>query len=262
MDLRTEYKRLFDGNIVVSSKAAKSIALIIKKAINPSSVVDVGCANGIYLNEFAKVGITKYLGIDNEWARSSLIIPEDKFIAQNLEGPISDKCFEHGRFDLAVCLETGEHIAEKYADTLVEMLIRLSDVVLFSAAIPGQTGTHHVNEQWQSYWAKKFNDKGYKTVDYIRHELLGNDKAGEATYLQQNAFLYIKIKKLRKLPQLKRYVVPNPKALDMVLPQVYESYQDARKTPWWIVAKGLYYTSKRILFDRPKKTLSDKLKVN
>lgn len=55
------------------------------------------------------------------------------------------------RFDLAMTIEVAEHLTPVRADSFVEDLTRLSDVVLFSAAIPAQGGINHVNEQWQSY---------------------------------------------------------------------------------------------------------------
>ena len=43
------------------------------------------------------------------------------------------------RFDLALCLEGfAEHLAEEDVGQLVGNLVRHSDVVVFSAAIPGR----------------------------------------------------------------------------------------------------------------------------
>jgi hypothetical protein len=39
---------------------------------------------------------------------------------------------------------------------------------LFSAATPGQGGTHHVNEQPLSYWTEHFAQCGYRLFDIIR----------------------------------------------------------------------------------------------
>jgi hypothetical protein len=41
-------------------------------------------------------------------------------------------------------------------------------VVLFSAAIPGQGGTGHVNEQWPKYWRQLFAARGFRLLDPIR----------------------------------------------------------------------------------------------
>ena len=51
------------------------------------------------------------------------------------------------RYELAVCLEVAEHLNESSADNLILQLTNLANRVLFSAAIPGQGGLHHVNEQ-------------------------------------------------------------------------------------------------------------------
>ena len=47
---------------------------------------------------------------------------------------------------------------DRYADNYINSLTRLAPVILFSAAIPFQGGSGHVNEQWPEYWvAKKYN---------------------------------------------------------------------------------------------------------
>ena len=51
------------------------------------------------------------------------------------------------------------HLEPSVADGFVKCITSHSDVVLFSAAIPFQGGTHHVNLQWQDYWAGLF-EKG------------------------------------------------------------------------------------------------------
>jgi hypothetical protein len=48
------------------------------------------------------------------------------------------------------------------------------DVVLFSAAQPGQGGERHINERWPSYWAKLFSENGFAAFDCIRPLLAGN----------------------------------------------------------------------------------------
>jgi len=50
-------------------------------------------------------------------------------------------------------LEVAEHLEPSSAGTIVQSLVSLSDVFLFSAAFPGQGRTNHINEQPHSYWA-------------------------------------------------------------------------------------------------------------
>ena len=111
----------------------------------------------------------------------------------------SDECISHDfrtrfktdrRYSLAVSLECAEHIPERNAEDFIDSLVELSDIVLFSAAIPHQRGRSHVNEQYQSYWMEKFDKRGYQIFDVIRSKVW-NDLDVRAFYAQ-NMFLYVK----------------------------------------------------------------------
>ncbi|WP_449394980.1 hypothetical protein [Devosia riboflavina] len=65
----------------------------------------------------------------------------------------------------------------------------MAPAVLFSAAIPGQGGVGHLNEQWQSYWADHFAAHGYKPYDVLRDKIW-TDEAVPAWY-RQNAILFL-----------------------------------------------------------------------
>jgi hypothetical protein len=91
--------------------------------------------------------IPEILGIDGDFVDESLlVIPLEKFYRQDL----SKAFLLQNRFDLAVSMEVAEHIEEKNADTFVANLTNLSNVIIFSAAVPGQGGVYHVNERPQS----------------------------------------------------------------------------------------------------------------
>jgi hypothetical protein len=77
------------------------------------------------------------------------------------------------KYDLAICLEVAEHLPVSSAGTLVDSITRASDLILFSAAIPLQTGTHHINEQWQDYWAALFDQRGFVASDIVRPAIWG-----------------------------------------------------------------------------------------
>lgn len=62
--------------------------------------------------------------------------------------------------DLAVCLETAEHLPPWAAGPLVDLLTTARRVV-FSAAYPGQGGTMHVNEQPFEYWRRRFRRRHF-----------------------------------------------------------------------------------------------------
>jgi hypothetical protein len=83
----------------------------------------------------------------------------------------------------------AEHLPVESADTLLDSLTAASDVVLFSAAIPFQLGIGHVNPQWQSWWVKRFESRGYRAVDCIRPAVWDNPDV--EYWYAQNAILYL-----------------------------------------------------------------------
>ena len=99
----------------------------------------------------------------------------------------------------------------------VETLVNLSPVVLFSAAVPHQGGADHRNEQWQSYWAKLFNDRGYVTVDCLRKRVWDDTRVGSC--YSQNTLFYVKESELSRFPKLKAAYEAIPQGgLDMIHP--------------------------------------------
>ena len=94
-----------------------------------------------------------------------------------------------GTYDLAISLEVAEHLTEKSGQRLVRLLTNLAPVVLFSAAIPGQGGKNHINEQWQSYWVELFAQEKYVCYDIFRG-IFWNVKEISPWY-RQNMFLFV-----------------------------------------------------------------------
>jgi hypothetical protein len=108
------------------------------------------------------------------------------FVAHDLEQPLPDL----GRHSLAVCLEVAEHLSPGRAQSFIADLCRLSDVVLFSAAIPGQGGTGHVNEQPPQYWAGLFEQQGYAVSGYLRWLIWDDDRV--ENWYRQNLLIAAK----------------------------------------------------------------------
>lgn len=188
------YEALRDG----SKRSAEVIVPLVLEFLPVRSVVDVGCGDGSWLAVLRRLGVTDVLGIDGEYVASDLLqIPREFFQAFDLTKP-----FTLGRtFDLAVSLEVGEHLPADSAATFVESLIRLAPAVLFSAAIPFQGGSHHVNEQWPDKWVALFRRHNYSAVDCIRKRVWEND-AVEWWYAQ-NTLLFVRAELLEKNALLK-----------------------------------------------------------
>jgi hypothetical protein len=167
-----------------SSSSAQAVVPLVLASVEVNSVVDVGSGIGTWTKQFTVHGVRRVLGIDGPHVdRSLLVIPAESFHAHDLNQPLRiDETF-----DLAVCLEVAEHLPGMRAAGLIEDLIRLAPCILFSAAIPGQGGTNHVNEQPLSYWVRLFLERGYSVVDCLRPAIWENAKV-EWWYRQNIVF--------------------------------------------------------------------------
>lgn len=187
----------------ISEGAVRSAKIIIGELpFDVKDVIDVGCGIGEWSQGFSDN--VNYTGVDYHVDRDKLVRNRGAFFIEcnlNREFPP----LPHRKFDLALCLEVAEHLHPSRAEPLVEYLCSLSDRVLFSAAIPYQGGNGHVNEQWQTYWAKLFKQNGYNMADTQPYL---NDDRIELWY-RQNMILY------------QRGAVGR-EVCDFVLPEYYE----------------------------------------
>lgn len=205
---------------VDSYQSAQVVVLELLKSLKISSVVDIGCGLGAWLKVFEENGISDYQGLDGDWVdQSNLLIPRAKFVVQELEND-----FDLTRkFDLAVCLELAEHLSATRADSLIKFLTKLSPVVLFSAAIPGQDlpgKMNHINEQWPEYWATKFTANNFLAIDYLRDKIWLNDQV--KYWYQQNILLYMSSEFLDKNKQWQKFLV-EPKKIVRIHPTTYRT---------------------------------------
>ena len=191
----------FTDHIEGSLRSAKEIIPLLFDFIHPQSVVDVGCGLGAWLVAFQEHGVTDVAGIDVDYIdRLRLMIREEQFFPLDLTKPFT--LLKH--FDLVVSLEVAEHLPASSADGFVSSLVSLGNVILFSAAIPGQGGTNHLNEQWPGYWKKRFLEHGYELIDCLRPLIWENEKI--QIHYRQNMFIYaesIALKSSNALSQAK-----------------------------------------------------------
>jgi Ribosomal protein L11 methylase len=209
------------------TSAMEIVPYVLNIFPNTKSVIDFGCGSGTFLSIYKKNGVHEIKGLDGEWVdKDNLLIDNDSFQSINLE-QIKNVKFEH-KYDIAMSLEVAEHIDKRYADDIVDALTRASDVIIFGAAIPGQGGAEHVNEQWQSYWVKKFKDKGYCCFDLLRPEFAVNPMVQH--YYAQNTFIYVREKKLLDYPEIKE--MHSYGVLDYALPDTYNLQKERCDTCW------------------------------
>lgn len=194
-------------------QGAKRSAQVVVRAVfdylKPASVLDVGCGRGVWLREWMAVA-PHCFGVDGAYVDTrNLAIPARNFAAHDLSQPLN----LGRRFDLVQSLEVAEHIHRDCADTFVDNLCRHSETVLFSAAIPGQGGEGHINEQPLEYWRAKFRARGYAAYDLIRPRI---DKPEVEPWYRYNVILYIEDRVRNALPD----AVKATKLSDQPIPEL------------------------------------------
>ncbi|MEO5619444.1 MAG: methyltransferase domain-containing protein [Cypionkella sp.] len=177
-------------------RSAQALLGLLGPWLKPTSVLDLGSGRGVWLDEWRKTGVAEVLAVDGDYVnRAELAVPQDCFLAADLTAPVDTG----RRFDLAQSLEVGEHLRPEASEVLVDSLTRASDRVLFSAAVVGQGGEFHVNEQPLKHWQALFAARGYRAYDCLRPALKSN-RAVEPWY-RYNAVLYLNEAGARGLPE-------------------------------------------------------------
>lgn len=200
-----------------SRRSAREIIPLVLEFIQPKSVVDVGCGLGTWLSVFKEFGIEECLGIDGDYIDKNMLeIPQEKFMSFDLKNPLRiDR-----EFDLVVSLEVAEHIPAECAEIFIDSLTSLGSVVLFSAAIPFQGGTGHLNEQWPHYWAKYFWKNKYSAIDCLRKVIWNNEKV--ESWYAQNILIFVRQDGIERYPLLERELGnTNTSQLAIVHPRMY-----------------------------------------
>jgi SAM-dependent methyltransferase len=168
-----------------SNQSAQAVVPLICELAQVNSVVDIGCGVGTWLAAFVAHGVVDVLGVDGDYVdREALAIKPTSFLPHDLTTPLD----LGRRYDLAISLEVGEHLPPDKSAILVEHLVNASDLVVFSAAIPNQGGTDHINEQWPSWWAGQFARRGFEVFDVVRPRIWTDERI--EVFYRQNMLLF------------------------------------------------------------------------
>jgi len=199
-----------------SARAAGVVLPLVMGHLAVERVIDVGCGQGAWLAAAESLGARDLTGLDGPWVdRAKLRSARIVFHPTDLAQPLPD----HGRHDLAISVEVAEHLPAARADGFVADLCRAADVVLFSAAVPHQGGTEHVNEERASRWIARFAAQGHDCFDLVRGAVW--DDARVAWWYRQNLFVFVS----RRSPLHARFAgAPLPPApRDLVHPEAFEA---------------------------------------
>jgi SAM-dependent methyltransferase len=191
---------------------------LLVELVRPTSVVDLGCGTGAWLETFLHAGISEgeVLGVEGPWLDpAALRFPRARLRVHDLREPL---VLERS-FDLALSLEVAEHLPAQSAAALVQTLTSCAPVVVFSAAAPYQGGTGHLNEQWPQHWAELFARHDFVAIDALRPRIWLNGAI--AWYYRQNMAVFVSRSRLADHPALASAFREGQPLLPLVHPDRY-----------------------------------------
>ena len=137
-----------------------AVAEKIVNDLQPSSMLDAGCAMGILVSEFRKRGVEAY-GIDySDYAvENADPIARPYCVQGSLADPFPERL--ERKFDLITCFEVLEHMSEEEGKEAINNLCRLSDTIIFCSTPDDYEDPTHINVRQRNYWARCFAECGF-----------------------------------------------------------------------------------------------------
>lgn len=164
-DLSVYDDAFYDAYGHEAAKMAEWFMPLLGQVIPFRSIIDVGCGEGHYVKWCRDNGIAAD-GI--EGSQAAIMRSVGPMIKWDLRIPWRGEV----KSSLCLSLEVAEHIDPEFAGVFADTLCGLSDVVVMTAAPPGQGGLEHVNEQPKSYWKILFWDRGFHPDHEAHRKLL------------------------------------------------------------------------------------------
>lgn len=129
---------------------------------HPSSVYDMGCGIGGYLEGFYRCGCTDIAGSDIGWEAANCSMTEAVRLNTCYHDATQPLTVTR-KYDLAMSIDVAEHTEPAGSMTFCNNLVLLSKKrILLTSGPPGMSGKDHINLQIPQYWIDRIEACGGK----------------------------------------------------------------------------------------------------
>jgi FkbM family methyltransferase len=159
---------------------ANRLAAWVKQELNPSTLLDIGCGPGHFVDSFRDQGIdAKGIDVDDRVNGKEHLTYQSLFDITNENA------------DVVVCMEVAEHIEQALEDEVVAKVVStVGNTLIWTAAAIGQGGIGHINCKNKSDWAEKITSAGLIRNIEKEQQLIADMKKGSHMGWFTNNLLY------------------------------------------------------------------------
>ena len=172
----------------------KACSRALHQLWQPSSVLDIGCGQGLMMLWWADHypaiplrGFDKYADVARPYANRKI---RNLITTCDLE---EDGWWEGiAKWDLVICAEVAEHLKPEAGEGLVKGLTECGDRIFFTAAPPEQISRGHINLRPYPYWIALFRQHHFINMPLVTkawQALLPAD-IGHSVNVRDNAMFF------------------------------------------------------------------------
>lgn len=191
-------RKFFERHATQYRDWERSIGRDICYRFNVQSAVDFGCGVGSYLEGMLDAGIKRIRGFELSYDNSIAYTPESVgwcIEKKDITQPIAIE-----RYDLSLSIEVAEHLQPEGTAQFLDNLTSASNhLIVFSAAPPGQRGTHHINCRPREFWVSAIQERGFIYLEDDTRKCAEDWKAFKAAdWVLRNLAIFKRISAIEK----------------------------------------------------------------
>lgn len=167
------------------------VGRLITNFMHPTSVLDLGCGVGSYLEGMYLSGMRGLKGIEYNYDIAEKYIPSymKPFIEKgDITKPLNINVKD---YDIVMSVEAAEHIQPEGTEQFIANLAMARSCIVLTAAPPGQGGTGHINLRSKEFWIEAIESRGFTHYMFgVRDMLAKIDSLPCPKYIKRNLMIF------------------------------------------------------------------------